>query len=67
MSNYALRLGHSTPDMTDYQHLFWMLKPDYSETVERVSMREVQPRKDGDHGHIDPYAYDMFPDTSNTR
>lgn len=50
------RLGHSTPDMNDYHHMFWMLKPEYSESIERVSMFEVQPRKDGEHGRIDPYA-----------
>lgn len=51
------RLGHSTPDMNDYQHMFWMLKPDYSEEIERVSMWQVKERKEGEYGRIDPYGY----------
>jgi len=50
------RLGHSTPEINDYEHLHYLLKPDYSGSIERVSMHEVQPRKNGEHGRIDPYA-----------
>lgn len=46
------RLGHTTRDMNDYEHMFWALKPEYSETVERASMFEVQPRKEGEHGRL---------------
>ena len=49
------RLGHSTEDMNDYEHMHWNLKPEYSESVERVSLHEVQPRKEGEKGRIDPY------------
>ena len=38
------RLGHSTPDMTDYEHMDWALKPDYSKDIRRVSFREVERR-----------------------
>lgn len=38
------RLGHSTESMTDYQHMDWALKPDYSKEVRRVSFREVERR-----------------------
>jgi len=43
--------------MNDYLHLHWLLKPGYSESVECVSMHEVQPQKDGEYGRIDPYTH----------
>ena len=38
------KLDHSTPDMTDYEHMDWALKPDYSKDIRRVSFREVERR-----------------------
>ena len=38
------KLGHSTPDMSDYEHMDWALKPDYSKDLRRVSFREVERR-----------------------
>lgn len=52
--SHPRRLGHTTPDMNDYTHMHYMLKPDYSDAVERVSMFEVQPRKEGEYGRFDP-------------
>lgn len=38
------RLGNPPDNMTDYLHMDWMLKPDYSKEVRRVSFREVERR-----------------------
>jgi len=38
------RLGEYTDSMTDYQHLDYSLKPDYSKQIRLVSFREVERR-----------------------
>ena len=38
------KLGHSTPDMTATEHMDWHIKPDYSDSIQRVSYKEVERR-----------------------